>query len=46
MRALRAGQIECPALPHAATIEILELLDETRRQIGVSYPGDDEYLGG
>jgi len=23
-----------------------ELLDETRRQIGVSYPGDDEYLGG
>lgn len=46
MRALRAGQIECPALPHAATIEILELLDETRRQIGVTYPGDDEYLGG
>ncbi|GAA1558346.1 Gfo/Idh/MocA family oxidoreductase [Kribbella sancticallisti] len=46
MRSLRAGQVECPALPHAATIEILELLDETRRQIGVSYPGDDEYLGG
>ncbi|MEV6282658.1 Gfo/Idh/MocA family oxidoreductase [Kribbella sp. NPDC051770] len=46
MRALRAGQIECPALPHAATIEILELLDETRRQIGVTYPGDDEHLGG
>ena len=43
---LRAGLVECPALPHAATIEILELLDETRRQIGVSYPGDDEYLGG
>jgi predicted dehydrogenase len=46
MGALRAGQIECPALPHAATVEILELLDETRGQIGVSYPGDDEYLGG
>jgi hypothetical protein len=46
MRSLRAGLVECPALPHAATIEILELLDETRRQIGVSYPGDDEYLGG
>ncbi|MGC4942341.1 Gfo/Idh/MocA family protein [Kribbella sp. DT2] len=46
MRTLRAGQIECPALPHAATVEILELLDETRRQIGVTYPGDDEYLGG
>ena len=46
MRALRAGLAECPALPHAGTIEILELLDETRRQIGVSYPGDDEDLGG
>lgn len=46
MQALRAGLVECPALPHAATIEILELLDETRGQIGVSYPGDDEYLGG
>ncbi|TDO36355.1 putative dehydrogenase [Kribbella sp. VKM Ac-2527] len=46
MRALRDGLVECPALPHAATIEILELLDETRRQIGVRYPGDDEDLGG
>ena len=46
MGALRAGLVECPALPHGATIEILDLLDETRRQIGVSYPGDDEYLGG
>ncbi|WP_112246209.1 Gfo/Idh/MocA family protein [Kribbella monticola] len=46
MRSMRAGLVECPALPHAATVEILELLDETRRQIGVSYPGDDEYLGG
>lgn len=46
MGALRAGLVECPALPHRATIEILDLLDETRRQIGVSYPGDDEYLGG
>jgi predicted dehydrogenase len=46
MGALRAGLVECPELPHGATIEILDLLDETRRQIGVSYPGDDEYLGG
>jgi predicted dehydrogenase len=46
MRSLRDGLVECPALPHKDTIEILELLDETRRQIGVSYPGDDEYLGG
>jgi predicted dehydrogenase len=46
MRALRNGWVEVPSLPHAATIEILELLDETRRQIGVSYPDDDEFLGG
>jgi predicted dehydrogenase len=46
MRSLRDGLVECPALPHKDTIEVLELLDETRRQIGVCYPGDDEYLGG
>jgi predicted dehydrogenase len=46
MRSLRAGLVECPAFPHADTIAILELLDETRGQIGVTYPGDDEYLGG
>jgi len=46
MRSLRAGLVECPAFPHADTIAILELLDEARGQVGVSYPGDDEYLGG
>lgn len=46
MDALRAGALEVPALPHAATLEILDLLDETRRQIGVRYPGDDDDLSG
>jgi len=46
MRALRDGMIEVPALPHAATLEILELLDETRSQLGVRYPGDDDDLSG
>jgi predicted dehydrogenase len=46
MDALRNGSIEVPALPHAATVEILELLDETRSQIGVHYPGDDDDLSG
>lgn len=46
MRALRQGLIEVPALPHAGTLEILELLDETRSQIGVRYPGDDDDLSG
>lgn len=46
MRALRNELIEVPALPHAGTLEILELLDETRSQIGVRYPGDDDDLSG
>ncbi|HET6987175.1 MAG TPA: Gfo/Idh/MocA family oxidoreductase [Kribbella sp.] len=46
MQALRDGLTEAPSLPHAATLEILELLDETRSQIGVRYPGDDDYLSG
>ncbi|WP_427885313.1 Gfo/Idh/MocA family protein [Kribbella sp. GL6] len=44
--ALRAGLVEVPVLPHAATLEILDLLDETRSQIGVRYPGDDDDLSG
>jgi hypothetical protein len=46
VEALRAGALEVPALPHAATLEILDLLDETRSQIGVRYPGDDDDLSG
>ncbi|MFF0345086.1 Gfo/Idh/MocA family protein [Kribbella sp. NPDC004875] len=46
IEALRAGLLEVPVLPHAATLEILDLLDETRSQIGVSYPGDDDDLSG
>jgi predicted dehydrogenase len=42
MAALRAGQVECPALPHADTVGVLEVLDEARQQVGVRYPGDDE----
>jgi predicted dehydrogenase len=46
MQTLRDGQLEVPSLPHAATVGILELLDETRSQIGVRYPGDDDDLSG
>ena len=45
MRCVRAGRTESPLLPHAGTVGVLELLDEARRQIGVSYPGDAEFLG-
>jgi len=27
-------------LPWAATLEVMELMDEVRRQIGVVYPGE------
>ena len=36
-RCLRAGLAESPLVPHAATIQVMELLDEIREQIGVSY---------
>jgi predicted dehydrogenase len=45
MTAMRAGLVECPLLPHADTIAILELIDEARAQVGVRYPGDEEWWG-
>ncbi len=45
MSAMRAGQVESPLLPHADTIAILELIDEAREQVGVRYPGDEEWWG-
>ncbi|MGX7679344.1 Gfo/Idh/MocA family protein [Jatrophihabitans sp. DSM 45814] len=39
-RCLRAGLMESPLIPHADTIAILELLDEARAVLGVSYPGE------
>jgi predicted dehydrogenase len=36
-RCLRAGLTESPLVPHAATIQVMDLLDKIREQIGVSY---------
>ncbi|HMP75563.1 MAG TPA: Gfo/Idh/MocA family oxidoreductase [Kiritimatiellia bacterium] len=36
--ALRAGAIESPVIPHAATLRVLRTMDEIRRQIGLVYP--------
>ncbi|MFC0533587.1 Gfo/Idh/MocA family protein [Phytohabitans kaempferiae] len=36
-RCLRAGLTESPLVPHAATIQVMELLDRIRHEIGVSY---------
>jgi predicted dehydrogenase len=36
-RCLRAGLTESPLVPHAVTIQVMDLLDKVREQIGVSY---------
>lgn len=38
MRCLRAGLVESPLIPHAATLAVMRVLDAARAQIGVSYP--------
>lgn len=37
-RCLRAGLLESPLVPHAATLEVMEILDAVRGQLGVAYP--------
>lgn len=38
LRALGEGAIECPEMPHAETIRVMELMDTLRGQWGVRYP--------
>ena len=40
MRCLRAGQLESDVMPLDETLEIMDTLDEIRRQIGLVYPGE------
>ncbi len=39
-RMVRAGAIESPLMPHGKSIELMETMDEIRRQIGVKYPSE------
>lgn len=39
-RVVRAGEIESPLMPHATSLELMRQMDEVRRQIGVTYPGE------
>jgi predicted dehydrogenase len=38
---LRDGLSESPLVPRAQTLELLAVMDDVRRQIGVRYPADD-----
>lgn len=39
-RCLVSAEMETPSMPHAATLRVMETMDEVRRQIGVTYPGE------
>lgn len=39
--ALEKGEIECPQMPHAETIRIMEILDEIRGKFQIQFPGEE-----
>ncbi len=39
-RRILAGEIESPVMSHQASLEIMGIMDEARRQVGVKYPGE------
>ncbi len=39
-RALRQGRLESTLVPPQSTVEVLEIMDEVRAQIGLRYPGE------
>lgn len=43
-RALRQGRLESTLVPPSSTIEVMEIMDEARRQIGLHYPGETHPL--
>lgn len=40
LKAIAAGETECPEMPHAETIRVMEMMDELRHTWGVVYPGE------
>ena len=40
IRALESGALECPEMPHAETIHLMEVMDQLRRDWGMVYPFD------
>lgn len=39
-RALRQGRLESTLVPPQSTVEVMEIMDEARAQIGLRYPGE------
>jgi predicted dehydrogenase len=39
-RCWQAGLVESPLMPHDETLQLMGVMDEIRRQVGVRYPGD------
>ena len=39
---IAAGKTECPSMPHAETVHIMEVMDHLRAQFGVVYPEEVE----
>jgi predicted dehydrogenase len=38
-RCLEAGELESPLMPQEATLDVMNLMDTVRAQVGVTYPG-------
>lgn len=43
-RALKQGRLESTLVPPSSTIEVMEIMDEARKQIGLHYPGETRPL--
>ncbi|MDR1754719.1 MAG: Gfo/Idh/MocA family oxidoreductase [Eubacterium sp.] len=40
LRAWKAGEVECPEMPHGEIIKVMEIMDGLRKEWGVVYPFD------
>jgi len=39
-RCVADGRLESDVMPHSATLDVMDVLDAARRQLGVTYPGE------